>query len=105
MERQAIMGTYVLYERTFPCQPVRNVRKRDQAKAASEAHDRPVATTTDRLRSLIDLLLASIDDRVDGERLTARAYLSRFHFDRVVAAALGETPTAFRRRLLLERAA
>jgi AraC-like DNA-binding protein len=31
--------------------------------------------------------------------------LSRFHFDRLVSAALGEPPGAFRRRLLLERAA
>jgi len=25
MERQAIMGTYVLYEHVFPCQDVRNL--------------------------------------------------------------------------------
>ena len=31
--------------------------------------------------------------------------LSRFHFDRVVAAAAGETPARLRRRVLLERAA
>jgi AraC-like DNA-binding protein len=31
--------------------------------------------------------------------------LSRFHFDRLVSAALRESPGAFRRRLLLERAA
>jgi AraC family transcriptional regulator len=33
------------------------------------------------------------------------ACLSRFHFDRLASAALGEPPGAFRRRLLLERAA
>lgn len=32
-------------------------------------------------------------------------HVSRYHFDRIVAAALDETPGAFRRRLLLERAA
>jgi AraC-like DNA-binding protein len=42
---------------------------------------------------------------VDGAEIARRAYLSRFHFDRLVGAALGETPGAFRRRLLLERAA
>src|SRR5438105_15159511 len=64
-----------------------------------------IATGTDRLRELIDLLVQSIDDRARGEELARRAYLSRFHFDRLVGAALGETPAALRRRLLLERAA
>src|SRR2546425_1491911 len=59
----------------------------------------------DRLRTLIDVLVASLDDPGAGEELARRAYLSRFHFDRLVAAALGESPGAFRRRLLLERAA
>jgi AraC-like DNA-binding protein len=40
-----------------------------------------------------------------GDTLARRAYLSRFHFDRVISAAAGEPPGAFRRRLLLERAA
>ena len=60
---------------------------------------------TDRLRQFIDRVLESIDDPVDGEELARRVHLSRFHFDRLFAAALGETPAAFRRRLLLERAA
>ncbi len=59
----------------------------------------------DRLRTLIDVLVESIDDPAHGEELARRACLSRFHFDRLVAAALGESPGAFRRRLLLERAA
>ncbi len=59
----------------------------------------------DHLRTLLDELLASLDDDADGAELARRASFSRFHFDRVVAAAVGETPTAFRRRLLLERAA
>lgn len=61
--------------------------------------------TRDRLRSLIDVLVDSLDDPARGDELAQRAYLSRFHFDRVVAAGLGEAPAAFRRRLLLERAA
>jgi AraC family transcriptional regulator len=58
----------------------------------------------DGLAALLDVLL-DVDDPARGEELASRAYLSRFHFDRLVAAALGETPAAFRRRLLLERAA
>jgi AraC-like DNA-binding protein len=63
------------------------------------------STGTDRLRSLIDVLVRSLDEPANGEDLARRAYLSRFHFDRLVTAALHETPAAFRRRLLLERAA
>ena len=59
-----------------------------------------------RLREILDLVEASLDEpELAGADLAARAYLSRFHFDRLVRAALGEPPTAFRRRLLLERTA
>jgi AraC-like DNA-binding protein len=57
-----------------------------------------------RLRALIDVLVESMVDPARGEELARRTHLSRFHFDRLVAAALGESPGAFRRRLLLERA-
>jgi AraC family transcriptional regulator len=59
----------------------------------------------DRLRDLVDVLVASVEDPAAGVELARRAHLSRFHFDRLVAAALGESPGRFRRRLLLERAA
>ncbi len=60
----------------------------------------------DRLRALLDVIEESLDEPgLDGTELAGRAYLSRFHFDRLVTAALGEPPGAFRRRLLLERAA
>ena len=59
----------------------------------------------DRLRDLIDLVLASLDDPVDGAALAERAHFSRDHLDRLLAAATGESPVALRRRLLLERAA
>lgn len=59
----------------------------------------------DLLRTLIDVLVESVDDPARGEELAQRAHFSRFHFDRLVRAATGETPAAFRRRLLLERAA
>lgn len=59
-----------------------------------------------RLREILELVEESLDEPdLDGAELAGRAYLSRFHFDRLVAAALGEPPGAFRRRLLLERAA
>ncbi len=49
--------------------------------------------------------LAGPDGVVGGVELAERAHLSRFHFDRVIGAAAGESPSAFRRRVLLERAA
>jgi AraC family transcriptional regulator len=59
----------------------------------------------DRLRDLLDLVLTCLDEQDDGWAIAARAHVSRFHFDRLVAGGLGEAPAAFRRRLLLERAA
>ncbi|MGH3714908.1 MAG: helix-turn-helix domain-containing protein [Micromonosporaceae bacterium] len=59
----------------------------------------------DRLRELLDTVLGTLDDGLNGDQVAGRAFLSRFHFDRLVSAGLGEAPTAFRRRLLLERAA
>jgi AraC family transcriptional regulator len=60
----------------------------------------------DRLREILDLVEASLGEpAMTGDELARRAHLSRFHFDRLVSGALGEPPGAFRRRLLLERAA
>jgi len=59
----------------------------------------------DRLRDLLDLVLSSLDDDVDGAALAERAHFSRDHLDRLLAAATGESPVTLRRRLLLERAA
>jgi len=59
----------------------------------------------DRLRRLIDTVLQALDEHVDGDELAKRAYLSRFHFDRLIKRGLGEAPAAFRRRILLERSA
>lgn len=57
----------------------------------------------DRLRELIDLIVGSLDEDVDGWAIASRGCLSRYHFDRLVSAVIGESPGAFRRRLLLER--
>jgi AraC family transcriptional regulator len=63
-------------------------------------------TGDDRLRVYLGVLEDSLEDRsLTGDQLASRAYLSRFHFDRLVSASLGEPPGTFRRRILLERAA
>src|SRR3954469_23178764 len=59
----------------------------------------------DRLRDVIDAVIEALDERLDGRAVAARAMLSPFHFNRLVRAGIGEPPAAFRRRLLLERAA
>ena len=65
-----------------------------------------MSTATDTFSRFIDVLADTLDDRdASGETLAARVHVSRFHFDRLVSAAAGEPPAAFRRRVLLERAA
>jgi AraC family transcriptional regulator len=59
----------------------------------------------DRLRDVVDAVLEALDEGLDGPALAARAMLSPFHFNRLVRAGIGESPAAFRRRLVLERAA
>jgi AraC family transcriptional regulator len=62
--------------------------------------------TTDVMARILDLVTETLaePDASAGD-LADRAYLSRFHFNRLVSAAMGEPPGALRRRLLLERAA
>jgi len=65
-----------------------------------------VSTATDTFRSFVEVLSSALDDHeASGADLAARVHLSRYHLDRVVAATAGEPPGAFRRRVLLERAA
>lgn len=60
----------------------------------------------DTFATFVAVLSRALDDHAaTGTDLARRAHLSRFHFDRVVAAIAGEPPGAFRRRVLLERAA
>jgi AraC-like DNA-binding protein len=59
----------------------------------------------DRLRDVVDAIIEALDEGLDGRAVAARAMLSPFHFNRLVRAGIGEPPAAFRRRLLLERAA
>ena len=63
-------------------------------------------TATDAFASFVDTLAERLDDHdARGDELAAQAFLSRFHFDRLVKAVGGETPGRLRRRILLERAA
>jgi AraC family transcriptional regulator len=62
--------------------------------------------STDTFVAFIDVLTEALDEHdANGDELAARVHLSRFHFDRVIAAAAGEPPATLRRRVLLERAA
>jgi hypothetical protein len=63
-------------------------------------------SSTDTFTAFVESLAEHLDDHeANGADLAARLYLSRSHFDRIVAATAGETPARFRRRVLLERAA
>jgi len=65
-----------------------------------------MSTSTDTFSRFLAVVADGLDETsVDGDEVARRAHLSRFHFDRLVTAASGETPTAFRRRISLERAA
>lgn len=60
----------------------------------------------DTFAAFVTVLSQALDDHeLTGADLAARVHLSRFHLDRVIAAAAGEPPTGLRRRVLLERAA
>jgi AraC-like DNA-binding protein len=58
-----------------------------------------------RLRTLLDALLSDLRVDAEGGEVASRAFLSRFHFDRLVRAAVREPPARLRRRVLLEQAA
>ena len=60
-------------------------------------------TATDTFASFVDHLAEALDDH--GARAWERLHFSRFHFDRLITGVAGEPPAAFRRRILLERAA
>jgi len=63
-------------------------------------------STSDTFSRFVSHLAAALDEHgLQSPDLAAMVHLSRSHFDRLVAASAGETPTRFRRRVLLERAA
>ena len=60
-------------------------------------------TGTDPLRRLLDAVLEA--EGASLEEMAADAHLSPFHFQRTVRRGAGESPSAMRRRVRLERAA
>jgi AraC family transcriptional regulator len=65
-----------------------------------------MATTTDTFMRFVDVLAETLDESgTTADELASRLHLSRFHADRLIAAAAGEPPGALRRRIMLERAA
>jgi AraC-like DNA-binding protein len=66
----------------------------------------PVDAKRDSFEALVDLVADRLGDPcLTSCALADAAFMSRSHFDRMVKAATGESPSAFRRRLRLERAA
>jgi AraC-like DNA-binding protein len=65
-----------------------------------------MSTSSDAFAVFIARLTDTLDDpELPSADPAAHAFLSRFHFDRLVRAASGESPQRLRRRVLLERAA
>jgi AraC family transcriptional regulator len=65
-----------------------------------------MTVAADTFADFVDHLTEALDDHdATGEELAARLHFSRFHFDRMIRSVAGEPPRAFRRRVLLERAA
>ena len=59
--------------------------------------------SADTFLAFVDQLARRLDDHdLDGDGLASGAYLSRYHFDRVIRTTAGEAPNQFRRRVLLK---
>ncbi len=82
------------------------MRNHDQAHVLSVVDDVVVSNPADTFAAFIDVLAEAMDEHdLSAKDLAARVHLSRYHFDRMIAATAGEPPDALRRRVLLERAA
>jgi AraC family transcriptional regulator len=68
-----------------------------------------MTTPTDTFAAFVERLAQALDDpgatEASGEDWAGRLNFSRYHFDRMIRSVAGEPPHAFRRRVLLERAA
>ena len=62
-------------------------------------------STADLFADFVDHLADALDAEQSPDDVAARFHFSRFHFDRMIRSVSGEPPHAFRRRILLERAA
>lgn len=82
--------------------------KPDQMYAQWEEDAGPMSTSSDTFATFVEHLATAMRDDeagdLSGEEIAARVGFSRYHFDRVIRSASGESPAAFRRRILLERA-
>ncbi|MBA3781155.1 MAG: AraC family transcriptional regulator [Nocardioides sp.] len=72
-----------------------------------------MSVATDTFAGFVDHLTEALSSTgtdedaatASGDEWAARLGFSRFHFDRMIRSVAGEPPAAFRRRILLERAA
>ncbi|GAA1797631.1 AraC family transcriptional regulator [Nocardioides hankookensis] len=65
-----------------------------------------MTTAPDLFAGFVDHLAEALDDHdVGPDERAARLHFSRYHLDRMIRSIAGEPPEAFRRRVLLERAA
>jgi AraC family transcriptional regulator len=63
-------------------------------------------TAADTFSDFVAHLAEALDDHdLSGDERAARLHFSRYHLDRMIRSIAGEPPDAFRRRILLERAA
>jgi AraC family transcriptional regulator len=62
-----------------------------------------VTASDDTFVAFVDHLAEALDN--PEARAWDRLHFSRFHFDRLIRGVAGESPAAFRRRILLERSA
>lgn len=83
----------------------KEVRKRDQVRAALGRHAGRMTHRTDTFAAFVAVLAEGLDSDLDGTAFADRLHLSRHHLDRIVSSVAGEPPQALRRRILLERAA
>lgn len=85
------------------------IRARTVGQSAPDPLDNQRMTTRppgrDRVRELLDAVLADHRGGTNLHTLAAHAHSSSFHFSRQISRAAGEAPVAMRRRVLLERAA
>jgi AraC family transcriptional regulator len=68
-----------------------------------------MSTSADTFSEFVEHFAEALDDarmtEATGAEWAARLHFSRYHFDRMIRSVAGEPPSAFRRRILLERAA
>ncbi|KQW46963.1 AraC family transcriptional regulator [Nocardioides sp. Root1257] len=65
-----------------------------------------MTTAPDLFAGFVDHLAEALDDHdLGADERAARLHFSRYHLDRMIRSIAGEPPDAFRRRILLERAA